>query len=1131
MRKHLYLTMLLLAGATFAGTLSGYAEPAPQQQSQATAFIEGTVLDENNEAVIGASVVQKGVAKNSIATDAFGHFKLRVPAGTVLEVSYVGYKTMDVKAAPNMTVYLQPTTEMLNELVAIGYGSQKRANLTGAVSTVDVARTMENRPEQDVLKALQGAVPGLTVLNSTGNINGTPSIKIRGTGTLSNGAVSNPLYVVDGVPMDDITFLNPEDIKEISVLKDASSSSIYGSRAAFGVILITTKSGKQGERMQIKYSNNFGWAQATTLPTPVSTVEQLENSIEASYRNPADEHGFFGCTYLTMLPYAKLWQQAYGGAIKSYREARRYQDDAHPGDYFVNDNGTGYLSYANYDIKKILINEASPQQQHNVSVSGSSGITTYNLSFGYSDRESLIKYKPDQVKRYNGSADLQLDLFKWLSVGTRFSYTQRDHKTTNPQTNIWGGGVWRFPGFLSFYAGVRDSEGALYSGRNIITTQSQADYITNHTNYTRMQTWAKATIIPGLTVNADFTYAVENYDSSYAYLPVKGWDTWWGSNFGTALTNIVTQASTTSTKENSYNNRWTFNAYATYDFKVAKDNNFKIMAGANAEKNEYHYLYARTKVLLDNSLPALNLTTGDLVKPGSADTHWATAGFFGRLNYDYAGKYLAEFNARYDGSSRFPASDQWAFFCSGSLGWRFSEEAFMKPLKEWWSNGKIRASYGEIGNEAVGSNMFISTIGTGTISYVSPTSGTLLNTAYTPSVVNTSLTWERINTIDAGIDLGFFNNSLNASFDWYQRDTKDMLAVGVALPAVFGASAPYGNNGSLRTRGWELTLGWNKSFGDWDVYASFNISDATTKITKWNNPTKSLTGYYSGSEYGAIYGLEFDRYYTKDDFVADPTQPDGIARNEKGQLITKPGVTNQWAIENNSFHYGPGDVMYKDKDGDGIITGGKGTAKEHGDVVNIGNSLPRYEYGFHLGGAWKGIDLDIFCQGVGQRDYWTVSSMVIPYTQACNDIFYTSMRDHNSVIYNDQYQIVDYKVSQGNKYPNLYAGQYAANNIQGIANSGTNNFVPNNKYLQDLSYLRVKNITLGYTLPAEWTTKAYIQKFRVYFSGENLFFIHQGNKGTGLDPEITTTEWSGANTWGRTNPMRRVYSFGFQVTF
>lgn len=1105
----------------FGAQVWAAANPEPQSQSQAVA-IKGTVFDENNEPVIGASVTTKGNSKG-VSTDAFGNFTINAAPGQQVTVSYVGYKTVNLKAAQGMMVYLQPTTEVLDQLVVVGYGSQKRANLTGAVSTVDVARTMENRPETDVMKALQGAVPGLTILNNTGNVTGNPVVQIRGVGTLSNGG-GQPLYVVDGVPMDDISYLNPEEIKEISVLKDAASSSIYGSRAAFGVLLITTKGGEKQDRVQVKYSNNFAWSQGAVLPKMQNAVNSLEAMIESAKMLGPTQGEFFGQYYTDMLPYAKLWQEQNGGPIKKYQELRPYVDQNNVGDFYLSPDGGTLLSYADYDINSIMLNNATPSNSHNASISGTSGRVTYNMNFGYASRQSLVRFNPDKVKRYNANADLRVQVTNNIAAGVRFMFSQRDISYPNVGSNVWGT-IYRFPGFYQM-PGYLMYEGEKADWRNEIAYLKQADNVKSTRQYTRMQAYVQAEIIKGLTLNADFTYATYNRNDAYAYLPVYCYDNWFGP-YGYP-TECLTMSSSTATKYNNNSNRWSFNAYGTYDFSVA-DNNFKVMLGANAERNRAGEFQARTRVLLDVNLPALNLYTGDLVAPTSGDSHWATAGFFGRLNYDYKGIYLAEFNGRYDGSSRFPANDQWAFFASGSVGYRFSEENYFKPLKSWWSNGKLRASYGEIGNEAIGSNMFISTISTGNIDYLNQATGVLQNVAFMPSLVSSSLTWERIRTTDIGLDLGFLNNSITASFDWYQRDTKDMLAPGVTLPSVLGASAPYGNNGALRTRGWELTLGWNKSFGDWDVYATFNIADSKTKITKWNNPSETLTANYSGMEYGAIWGFETDRYYTKDDFQTDANG--ALLKDATGAFIPKDGVVDQRGLENGTFHYGPGDIMFKDQDGDHVISGKSGTVNDHGDIIKIGNNLPRYEYGFHLGGAWKGIDLDIFCQGVGKRDMWTVSSMVVPFTQAPNDIYYDGMESHNSVVYDANYNIVDYVVDQGNKFARLYPGSYASNNVPGLGLPGTYSYIPQTKYLQDMSYLRVKNITVGYTLPYEWTSKAYIQKARIYFSGENLFFIHQGNKGSNFDPEIVTTEWSGANTIGRTNPIQRSYSFGLQVTF
>lgn len=1157
---------MLTCGMPFSGSMTALANPEPQQSDQSAGYITGTVLDENGEPLIGANVAEKGKAANITSTNANGHFSLRVKPGTPLTISYVGYKTATVPASNKMEVILLSNTEDLDEVVVVGYGTQRRVNLTGAVSTVDVGKTLESRPQQDVAKALQGAVPGLTILSSNGNITtASPSIKIRGTGTLSNSATSTPLIVVDGVPVDDMSYLNPEDIQDISVLKDAASSSIYGTRAAFGVILITTKQGKKGDRMQIKYSNNFGFSQATTTPEPVDGVTQLETSNQAAKRLGAAEGEFFGMYYTDILPYAREWQKLNGtGKGKGMREAKPFigtdlSNYTQLGDYYVNANGGGYLPYSDWDIRKIFYNEATPSNSHNVSIQGNTGKATYNVSFGYNKRQSVLNYNPDKVHRYNVNANFQVDLTSWLTAGVRFNFTQRNVETPNFGSNTFGT-IWRFPAVISMMGYVLDENGDRYYTRNNEVGYLEQAYAEQlRRNYTRMQGYIKADLYKGLTLNADFTYSIINYNSEYAYLPVKVWNSWSRSPFN-SLYDAVTQTSTTSTKENSYNHRWTMNVYGAYDFTVAKDNNFKIMIGATAEQNRYSYLYGRTKVLLDNNLPAMNLYSGDLVAPASEDSHWATAGWFGRINYDYKGIYLLELNGRYDGSSRFPANDQWAFFPSMSLGYRFSEEAYFKKLKDYVNNGKLRFSYGEIGNQAIGNNMFISTIGTENISYLINGQTTLLNVATLPTLVSSALSWERIRTTDVGLDLGLLNNEINLSFDWYQRDTKDMLAPGVTLPGVLGASAPYTNQGSLRTRGWELGVNWNRTFGEWNVYANFNIGDAKTIITNWNNPTMGLSSNYSGKEYGVIWGFETDRYFTEDDFVRNA---DGsFAKTASGAYIPKEGIASQQGLEQDKFHYGPGDVKFKDLNGDGVISGGNadmielngqyfvptdagyaaalanpnhttvavGSVNNHGDIKKIGNSLPRYEYSFHLGANWRGFDLDVFFQGVGKRDWWAVSSMTQPYAQAANDILYTHMTSHNNQLYDENWNIIGWEIDQNNDFPCLYPGSYADNNVPSLE-AGRNNFIPQTRYLLDLSYLRVKNVTFGYTIPKNITKKAYIEKLRVYFSGDNLFFVHNGNSKYGLDPEITSTEWSGANTWGRANPMLRTYSFGLQVTF
>ena len=1078
-----------------------------------TGKVSGVVKDTNGEPLIGATVMVKGTA-NGVSTDAEGKFTINAAEGKTLVVSYVGHKNKEVKAANGLNVTLESTSEALDELVVVGYGTQKKVNLTGAVATVDVAKQLEGRPQQDLAKALQGAVPGLTITSSNGNVNGTPTMKIRGTGTLSNGESSDPLIVVDGVPMDDISFLNPEDIKDISVLKDAASSSIYGTRAAFGVILIQTKSAKPGDRVQVKYSNNFSWSQATYLPEYGNVPNQIRALSQANKRaGLANE--LFGMMLDDMLPYAEAWYKQNGGKKAKYREMRKFQSWDDVGDYYVDDDGWGALYYADWDVQDIFFNDAAPVQSHNVTLQGSSGKTSYYLGLGYNSREDIMEFNPEKVKRYNVNANFQTAINDHITAGARFNFTNKVYDQPNVRRRTFEY-LWRWGSFFGPYGYMLDKDGNIVDGENDISYRKQAGEDHDVTTMTRMQGWIRANVIDGLTLNADFTYDLTNRNNDMSVLPVTVWDTWGGNISEPACYYPLSTTSVTQT--NTKSDLWTANLYGSYEKSFNDAHNLKVMAGATAERQKYRYFSASRKELLDTNLPELNLAGGAQTVSSSAFTR-ATAGFFGRINYDYKNIYLLELNGRYDGSSRFPSSDQWAFFPSMSAGYRFTEEAYFEDFKQYVNSGKLRFSYGEIGNEAVGDNMFISTIG-GISSYWLDAGNTKLPAYGMPSLVSSALSWERVRTLDVGIDLGFLNNSLNVGFDWYQRDTKDMLAPGVTLPGTVGASAPYENAGSLRTRGWELSINWNKKFGDWSVYANFNLGDAKTTVTEWNNPTGILSSYFSGKEYGAIYGFETERYFTEDDFTG---------KNADGSWIYANGVADQTGLQMGTFVYGPGDIKFKDLDGNGVIDGGKGTKDDMGDLKVIGNSTPRYEYSFRLGAAWKGFDLDLYFQGVGKRDQWTVSAFIMPMMRGA-DATYANQESYNKMIF-DGTTIVGYEIDQNNKYPCLYPGNSGGGNVSGIA-SGRNNFYPQTRYLVDMSYLRLKNITLGYTLPSELTKKAFMQKVRVYVAAENPCMVYRGNSDYPLDPEINTGQGTlGNGTWGRTNPITRSYSCGLQVTF
>lgn len=1080
--------------------------------------------------------MEKGTNRG-IVTDLDGKFTLKVTPGATITVSYLGYKTQTLKAAPTMNVSLEEDNALLDEVVVVGFGTQKRANLTGAVATVDVSKAMDARPVGDVTKALQGAVPGLTITTGDGAINSAASIKIRGTGTLSNGQSSSPLIVVDGVPTDDITFVNPDDIAEISVLKDAASSAVYGTRAAFGVVLITTKSGQKGDRVSVKYSNNFGWSNATVLPDYGSVPEQIEALLQTNYRKGADPE-MFGMYLDKMLPYAKAWYEQNGGKKKGYSEMLPYQSMDNVGDFYQDPVTKATMYYADWDVKDIMYRTA-PSQKHNVSLDGSSGNTTYRVSFGYDKREGLMSFVDNSVKRYNASANLSTQIFSWLKAGAQVNYSQKDYDGQN----MWGRGgytyFWRWGSYFGPY-GYRkyDGDGKYYDSQPIADRKQSGEHEDIARN-TRLQGWMEANPIKGLNIHADFTYDMTDINVRKSYLPIYGWNNW--SNSSTAPSYLVQQKDTYAQQENTRQNVWTVNAYATYDFDVAEDNHFKVMVGGQADRKYYNYFSARKNVLSDNDKPYLGLATGGAdgtsMTITNTITKHATAGFFGRINYDYKGIYLLEVNGRYDGSSSFPANDQWAFFPSASVGYRFSEEAYFEKAKQYVSNAKFRASYGHIGNEAIGDYMFleqISKLGTSYTSWVNA-GGTFLSMLNTPSMVSSTLSWERIATTDIGLDLSFLKGDLNFGFDWYQRDTKDMLGPAQELPAVLGTTAPYSNNGTLRTRGWELSLGYNHRFGDVNFYAMFNLSDARTKIQKWNNPAGTLytynpanSNYTEGQYYGDIWGFETDRYFEKSDFTG---------KNADGSWIYAQGVADQTGLQSGSFVYGPGDVKFKDLNGDGKIDGGKGTVDDHGDLKVIGNALPRFEYSLRLGAAWKGFDLDIFFQGVGQRKMWSTGSLFLPQTQS-NLGVYTHQLNHNSYIVDAAGNITDWEINQDNDYPNMFSGGSGTGKISNIGR-GCYNFYPQSKYLINMAYLRVKNLTLGYTIPQNLTRKCYIEKARIYFSGENLFFLYNGAKKYHMDPEINQSYSSSARAgvddgyaaFGRTVPMQRSYSFGIQVTF
>ena len=1108
------LAVAAMAALCLSGNWGGVevkAAPAPQvvAAQKATMTISGTVKDENGAPLVGANVMERSTTRG-IVTDIDGKFTLKVAPGSTIIFSYLGYSTVEQKAASNMDIVLKEDNALLDELVVVGYGQQKRANLTGAVSTVNVDKDLVAKPQMDVAKSLQGIVPGLSVINTQGGIDAQPTLTIRGVGTLSNNETSSPYIIVDGIPTEDLTLINPNDIESVSVLKDAASTSIYGSRAAFGVILITTKGGAK-DKVSVNYTNNFSWGTPSILPDYADVPSQLEAMMEVNRNAGTSNPELFGMYFnqpisapgtdlngKTMIDLAKLWQQQHGyKKDDQYRNLRPYQSLSDVGDYYL-DPATGKaLFYADWDVVGINYRDWTPSQSHNINVNGTSGRTSYYLSFGYDKKEGVLAANPDELHRYNVTANIQSGVTDWLTVGARFQYTDRTYTKPNPTETPYQY-MWRWGSFFYPYGMIDGVD--LRSPYALLKAAADDE---THTKFTRMTGYLKANIIDGLTLNADYTYTNRNVFVDEVRSPVFGYNTW-----GTVDAPSMYSSSSYVYQDSRYNNRWALNVYANYEFNFGK-HNFNVMAGGNAEGGTYRMHYSQRRDLTNVNLPELNLASGEQLV-GSEHSHWGTAGYFARINYNWNEIWLLELNGRIDGSSSFPANDRWAFFPSGSVGYRFSQEKYFEPLRDIISNGKLRASFGEIGNEAVGDNMYIQTIGNPSNSYWLDAKGSRLTMYDLPKMVSETLTWERIQTADIGLDLGFFNNSLNVTFDWYQRKTLDMLAPGTVLPDVLGADAPYGNNGSLRTRGWELSASWNKQFGDFNVYVSGNVSDFKTVVTEWNNPTGILSDYFSGKVYGDIYGFETDRLFTEDDFTWD------AQGNRTGYA---PGVANQdGLVGSGNFQYSPGDTKYKDLNNDGKIDGGKGTTSDMGDLKVIGNSTPRFQYGFRLGGSWKGIDIDMYFQGVGKWSQWSTGAFVMPFSRGADGIYENQM-DYWTPDNTDAW------------WPRLYPGNGVSGTVSGVA-TGAYNFYPQSKYLIDRSYLRFKNLTVGYTLPQNLTKKWYIEKLRVYFTAENLCELIN-NSFAPVDPEIDSSEVSGNGngTWGRITPMMRTISCGLQLTF
>ena len=1082
---------------------------------QTRILVSGRILDSSGQPVPGASIIEKGTT-NGVNTGIDGKFTISVKSGSSLEVSCIGYETVSVAASENLSVTLREDTQFLDEVVVVGFGTQKKVNMTGSVAAVDVDKAFGSKPITDVSKGLQGVVPGLSITYNSNDLNASPTMKIRGTGSINGD--NTPLILLDGVEVPDLSFVNPDNIKSISVLKDAASASIYGSRAAWGVVLITSKDGSAvKDKVSITYSNNFSWNQPIGLPKYITDKEgvlaQLEEGMLAQKNVDGSRIEAFGMYYDTIGKGITTWFDKYSGNLSNpvYKYGEDYE--------FV--GGTPYYYRVSDPNKEIF--KTSFSQTHNLSVTGNTGKTNYNIGLGYTMNDGTLKAaKKNDVKRYNLNLSTNTQVKNWLNIGTKVMYVEKEYEYPYGYSQSKGATgllyyVMRFPAFFPF--GISDgsklADGTYASdsaatGEGLYFRHGNA-YVANESicsskdQYLTLGGNVRINLAPGLSFYGDYTRGRYNYENRSMRQP------YYVANWTFPKKAAVT---TKDFLERTYVSKITntYNAYFDYLFDIQKQHNFAIKVGANAEDLRYDSQSVEVNGVQDVEHPTLNLTDGK--NEGIVDEslrHRATAGFFGRINYNYKEKYLLELNGRYDGSSSFRTGKQWAFFSSASAGYRISEEKFWTNIKPYVPTLKVRASYGSVGNQALASwYPYISTMATETVSWI----GTDMNhvsTTTTPSAVNPDMTWEKIRTLDIGFDAGFFNNELNVTFDWYQRRNVGMLVAGNEIVRYAGiAVAPLENGGDMKTNGWELQIDYNHAFNkDFAIYGTFTLSDAKSEITKWNNTTGALNSWYKGKILGEIWGFETDRYFNSSDV------------NKDGTL--KTGTPDQSYLQNGSFRFGAGDIKYKDLNKDGKIDTGKGTIDDHGDLKRIGNQLPRYEYSLRVGAMLKGFDVEVLLQGVGKRDMWSTSSLFIPHAAGAQMNIFENQLDYWT------------ESNQNARFPRPYING-AFGSLSGLpGNSGCNNFAPQTKYLNNLAYLRVKNFTVGYTLPQNLTRKIFVEKLRFYFSAQNLFtFDHIDGV---MDPECTGgssksyTNGMDMTMAGRAMPFNRQWSCGLQITF
>lgn len=1050
-----------------------FASPSKLESTSEQHEIKGIIKDASGEPLIGALIIIEGTTTGTTSR-ADGTFNLAVKEGDVVVVSYIGYNDYKETIAKQgyLEVVMMESSLSADEVVVVGYGSQKKINLTGSVSSLS-GEDIAARPVTSVTNALQGVIPGLNMSfdGDGGELNNTMSVDIRGGGTIGEGSSSGPLILIDNAP-GDMNSLNPQDIENISVLKDAAASSIYGSRAPFGVILITTKKGEKG-KARINYQGDF------RVVSPISLPDQMNSLRWVTMYN--DGHTNAGSA-------AAVSQTAIDKIIA-------YQAGEIPYATTVN-NLTGLWSTArgangNTDWYDVYYKDQTYAQNHAISVSGGGEKVNYYFSTSYLNQQGLMRYGDDQYTRYNIRAKIDFQLNDYITASYNTSWAEVDYERPSYMTSYFYHQISR-----------RWVTNPVYDPNGFFMEDSDIYRLTEGGRYnekeTRNSDQLNINIRPTKNWNINFEGNMNTIGGDYHQdiLPVYGYNAS-GEPYPVIFNSSVGAGQSSVSEKKTSTKIYTVNAFTDYTFDVAEDHNVKVLAGFNADVRRADALTAQRDSLIVASLPALSTASGKEVI-NWAETHQATTGFFGRINYNYKDRYMAEINARYDGSSRFVGDQRWNLFPSFSGGWNIAKEDFWGDFVDVVNQFKFRASWGELGNQNT-TNLypFYQTLPYTKDGNEWLLGGSLNDKVNMPSMISSLLTWEKIRTLNLGLDFAMFSNRLKGSIDVFNRQTLDMVGPAPSLPSTLGTSAPIVNNADMSSKGYEIEISWRDKIGDFSYGIKGNLYDATQTVDYYPDSNGNIYNWYSGKKSGEIWGYETV----------------GIAKSDAEMQAHLEKVGGQDRIGDN---WAAGDIMYADKDGVEGITPGSSTLDDHGDLSVIGNSTPRYRFGITVDAAWKGFDFQMFWQGIGKRDisFGGTSNTVLSNSAQFWGIVGNA---YQSVGFEDHW---DYFRPEGHEYGANLDAYYPRPNVD-----SEKNHRHQTAYLLSGAYIRLKNVQLGYTVPVNLVQKIGVSRLRVYVSADNMLTFTK--MASMFDPETLGGGWGA----GKTYPLSKVVSMGINLNF